>query len=162
MQIHVDQCHALVAAGSQRKAQVGGDKGRAAATLARNKCQHFAIAVVAAFQFFADARQRRMQARAGHWKRQYLAHAGAHGLQQELGRMLRAQHDDGQARILIAESLDGGQVGAIVGRAVEDQHVGQLAHRVELLQRPRAGVDIVVRIMAAHQPAHFRQCLVVP
>ena len=124
VQIHVDQRHALVAAGGQRKAQVGGDKGRTAAALARNKCQHLAIAIVAPLQFFADTRQRRMQAGGGGRKRQYFAHASTHRLQQEFRRMLRTQHDDGQARILVAEPLDGGQVGAIVRRPVKDQYIG--------------------------------------
>ena len=92
-------------------------------------------------------------------RRQHLAHAGAHGLQQEFGRLLVAQHDEGHARIQVAEALDGGQVGAVVRRA------GRTSARRAAPAPPcscssaaPAGIDLVRRLAAAQQPAQFGQC----
>ena len=76
--------------------------------------------------------------------------------------MLRTQQDDGQARKLIAQALDGGQVGAIVAGPVEHQYIGQLLRRIQLLQRSAAGINVVRRIAVADQAAQLGQCFFIP
>ena len=76
--------------------------------------------------------------------------------------MLRAQQDNRQARKLIAQALDGGQIGAIVAGPVEHQHIGQLLRRIQLLQRSAAHIDVVRRIAVADQAAQLGQYFFIP
>ena len=95
LQVHVDQRHALGAAGAQGIGQVGGQESRAAAALARDEGQ-----------------------------RQHLAHAGAHRAQQEVLRLVFGQHDEGHAREQVAQALQLVELAFVGARRIDDQEVG--------------------------------------
>jgi hypothetical protein len=127
--VQVDQQHLLVGQGGQCIAEIGRDEGGAAAALAGDEGEHFAIAQRVDAGRGGDPVHRLVEGAVHQRQRQHLAHAGAHRPDQQLRLLLPAEQHHVRMRIGAGEALEQVGVGGGGIAGVHDQQFGMVRHR---------------------------------
>ncbi|MCY1536101.1 hypothetical protein D9M68_715420 [compost metagenome] len=123
LQVQVDQQHRALA--RQLVRDVGRKKGRAAAALAGHERHHPpGAARLRAGHLERDAIDRGLERGGVGGRRQHLAHARAHRVDQELGRLHRAQQHHRHRRMPQGQGLHQRELLRVAAHAVDQQQVG--------------------------------------